>query len=282
MRNPTHDLPLLAELSVLLKRSLRLEERRDAGPGRAGAFPQLTITPDDGAPLSDGERKLLEEIAELIQRNNTLRNEFAAIDQRLRMVERENIELSMKNRALAEQSSRDALTGLFTRWYMVDKVEAEMNRALRCGTSVAVLMLDVDHLKQVNERFGTEAGDLVLQNIAQVLRDSCRVYDVPARYGGEEFCVMLPETKLDSTLTVAERLRRKIETTPIVTREGTISVTTSIGIASLESIPDEALLGASSLIERADRALFTAKDHGRNRVETWNGALASRAVLLEH
>lgn len=282
MRTPTHDSPLLNELSVLLNRNLRFHESGERGIGRSGSLPLLTITADDGAALGEGEQKLLEQIAELIQRNSTLRSEFAATEQRLRMVERENVELSMRNRALAEHSSRDALTGLFTRRYMVDKIEAEMNRALRCGTSVAILMLDVDHLEQVNQRFGSDAGDMVLQNIAQLLRDSCRVYDVPARYGGEEFCVMLPETRLDSIAAVAERLRRKIETTPIVTNGGTISVTTSVGIASLENIPDEALLGASSLIERADRALCKAKEKGRNRVETWNGALASRAVLPGH
>lgn len=278
MRNDPQASRILGELSTLFGRQLHIGERISAG--RTGA--RVEIAPRDGAPLAAPERRLLDEVAELLQRNSALRREYAALDQRLRFIERENAELRTQNRALAEQSSRDTLTGLFTRSYLVETLEAEMNRALRSGSSVAVLMLDIDNLNGINKRYGSEAGDLVIQNIAQVLRDSCRVYDVPARYGGEEFCLMLPESRVDSTATVAERLRRKIESTAIVTKEASISITSSIGIASLESIPDEALLGASSLLERADRALNIAKAQGKNRVETWSGAMALRGAEAAH
>jgi diguanylate cyclase (GGDEF)-like protein len=226
----------------------------------------------DGALFDAAERRLVQQMVDLIQRDSVMRADHAALDQRLRMVERENLDLSMKNRALADISSRDSLTGLFTRWYVLDKIEAEMNRALRHGSPMSLLMIDVDHFKQVNDSFGHQTGDMVLQHLGQLLRDSCRMYDVPGRYGGEEFCLMLPETRLENTLAVAERIRRRVESTPMGASDGTIRVTASIGIAALDNIPDEALMGAASLIERADRALYSAKDNGRNRIEFWNAA----------
>lgn len=275
MRTDPHALRILGELSTLLGRDLQFAN----GSTRSASAPRVEIAPGDGAALGTTERRLVNEIAELLQRNSSLRSEHAALDQRLRAVEQENMELRAKNRALSEQSSRDAMTGLFKRWYMVDTIEAEMNRALRSGSSVAVLMLDIDHLSRINAEHGSETGDLVIQRVAQLLRESCRGYDVPARFGGEEFCLMLPQTPLESTVRVAERLRAKIESAQIDGRNGSLSVTSSIGVASLENIPDEAVLGASSLIERAERALATAKTHGCNRVETWTAALASRRAL---
>ena len=97
---------------------------------------------------------------------------------------------------------RDTLTGLYNRWYVMEKIDSEMNRALRHGAPMSVLMLDLDHFKNVNDSFGHSVGDQVLKNVGQVLRESCRVYDVPGRYGGEEFCIVLPETRVGNTHTV--------------------------------------------------------------------------------
>ena len=121
-----------------------------------------------------------------------------------------NLDLSVKNRTLAEISARDSLTGLYNRWYVMEKIDSEMNRSLRHGSPVSVLMLDIDHFKRVNDAFGHTVGDQVLQSVGQVLRESCRVYDVPGRYGGEEFCVVLPETRIGNTTVVAERIRERL------------------------------------------------------------------------
>ena len=122
--------------------------------------------------------------------------------------------------------------------------------------------------------------------VGQVLRDSCRVYDMPGRYGGEELCLMLPETKVENTMHVAERIRRRVAATPISVQGGPVHVTTSIGVAGIENVPDEDVFNANSLIERADRALYTAKDRGRNRVETWSSMLSlqqrASALVVEH
>lgn len=232
--------------------------------------PPFAIRTADGSEFSESERELLSAIVEVLHRDQLSRSELQNLDQRLRLLERENAELMLKNRALAEASARDALTGLYNRRYVIDKIEAEMNRALRHGSPMAIMMLDLDRFKQINDSFGHPVGDQVLQSLGNFLRENCRIYDTPGRYGGEEFCLMLPDTRLENTLIVAERIRQRIESTPFVSGPITIHLTTSIGVAALESVPEEALFSAAALLERADRALYTAKDRGRNRVEIWS------------
>lgn len=229
----------------------------------------------DGRIFSEEEREFLKEIADLMLNDLVASDEATALEQRLRMLEKENVELSMKNRALAEISSRDALTGLFNRWYVLEKIEAEMNRCLRHGSPMSLLMLDIDHFRQINEAHGHAAGDQVLQTVGRLLREGCRIYDIPGRYGGEEFCLLLPETTMERTMTVAERLRQRVEETHVAAGDSMLRITASIGLAGLENVPDEAIFGATALVERADRAMGSAKNRGRNRVESWSaGAFA--------
>src|SRR5438552_8076494 len=162
------------------------------------------------------------------------------------------MDLLMRNRILSEVSARDSLTGLYNRWYVMEKIESEMNRSLRHGSPVAVLMIDIDHFKRVNDTWGHAVGDLVLKSVGQVLRDSCRVYDVPGRYGGEEFCVVLPETRVGSTTVVAERIRNRLANTSLAVGNSSVVVTASIGVAGMDSIESEGALSASALLERAD------------------------------
>jgi diguanylate cyclase (GGDEF)-like protein len=139
-------------------------------------------------------------------------------------------------------------------------------------------MLDIDHFKRVNDAFGHAAGDGVLRSVAQVLRDSCRVYDVPGRYGGEEFCVVLPETKTGNTTVVAERIRERMASSSFNVGADSVVVTASIGIAGIDSMEGEGIVSPSILIDRADRALYSAKHHGRNRVELWDVAMQGAAM----
>jgi two-component system, cell cycle response regulator len=109
------------------------------------------------------------------------------------------------------------------------------------------------------------------------------VYDVPGRYGGEEFCLILPDTKVGSTPTVAERIRGKLEETAMDVGESSLVVTASIGIAGLEAGEGDTVLSPSALIDRADRALYAAKRRGRNRVEMWDATLVdSRPAVTDH
>jgi two-component system cell cycle response regulator len=220
----------------------------------------VRIADEDGSSGSESVSALLNRISEL--------------ETSVTQLQRENLELIMKNRVLAEVSARDALTGLYNRWYVMEKIESEMNRSLRHGSPVALLMLDIDHFKRINDSFGHAAGDSVLKTFGQVLRESCRVYDVPGRYGGEEFCIVLPETRIGNTTAVAERIRQRLAQSRFDVGADRVVITASIGIAGMDADAGDGIVTAAALIDRADRALYSAKHHGRNRVEVWAGEAA--------
>jgi diguanylate cyclase (GGDEF)-like protein len=223
-------------------------------------------------PLLDDERAAVHDLMELVRRDGC-DERVRELEGRVAQLQHENIELIMKNRVLAEVSARDALTGLYNRWYVMEKIESEMNRSLRHGSPVALMMLDIDHFKRVNDSFGHAAGDSVLKSFGQVLRESCRVYDVPGRYGGEEFCIVLPETRVGNTTAVAERIRQRLAQSRFDVGGGSVAITASMGIAGMEA--DDGIVTSATLVERADRALYSAKNHGRNRIEVWATGLAA-------
>ena len=162
-----------------------------------------------------------------------------------------------------ELAITDALTGLHNRRYMETHMSGLVEQALSRGHPLAVLVLDIDHFKSINDAHGHDAGDEVLREFALRVRKSIRGIDLACRYGGEEFVVFMPETDLAAATAVAERLRRRIASEPFPIRERArgIDVTISIGIAALGADDD-----AASVIKRADQALYRAKHNGRNRV----------------
>lgn len=158
----------------------------------------------------------------------------------------------------------DPLTGLFNVRHFREALEMELERTERTLISTAVMMIDLDHFKQINDTHGHEAGNLVLKQTARLIRDTTRRLDIQCRYGGEEFVVILPTTELMLAAHVAERLRESIASTPVFLDEDTvIGVTASIGLA-LHSA--EQPTTASRLVEAADEQLYRAKSEGRNRV----------------
>ncbi|OAI53813.1 hypothetical protein AYO46_00215 [Betaproteobacteria bacterium SCGC AG-212-J23] len=163
-----------------------------------------------------------------------------------------------QNRELAALSRTDGLTRLPNHTAWLEAVEREFARAKREGSSMSVLMIDLDHFKATNDKHGHPAGDEVLRGVAEVLQEALRLHDVPGRYGGEEFGVLLPGSDLSAAEAIAERVRRKIEWASFA---GDVKATASIGCATL----DEKDLFAASLVARADRALYAAKAAGRNR-----------------
>ena len=277
---------ILPPLSVLLQKPLSLIDGRVPETANHFALPvnsrAMSVRSEDGSPFSDTERKFLHEVFELVRLADDSDARVRDVEEKLAAVQQDNLELVVRNRVLSEVSSRDALTGLFNRWYVMEKIDAEMNRAVRQGLPMSLLMLDVDHFKRINDSYGHAVGDEVLKAIGVVLRESCRVYDVPGRYGGEEFCVVLPGTRVVNTSHVAERIRRRLEGTEMTAGSESIVVTASIGIAGLESSLDEGAIEASTLVERADHALYSAKHLGRNRVETWNSSLNVHSEMTNH
>jgi diguanylate cyclase (GGDEF)-like protein len=159
----------------------------------------------------------------------------------------------------------DPLTGVANRRHFLELAHHEMERAKRYHHPLSLLMIDVDHFKQLNDTYGHLAGDQALQAIAARLRDNLRENDIIGRFGGEEFVVLLPETGLEQALHVAERLRGAIGAQPVATDEGEVGVSVSIGVASCECARQP--LSVEQLLERADDALYVAKRRGRNQIQ---------------
>jgi diguanylate cyclase (GGDEF)-like protein len=255
---------IVRSLSALLNQRLIIVDAASADADRSVALaPGLCVQLESASAAPRLEVESLIDFA----REREVRIED--LEGRLAALENANAELLRANSALAEISARDSLTGLYNRWYVMEKIDSEMNRSLRHGSPVSLIMLDIDHFKKVNDSFGHSAGDRVLQSVGQVLRDSCRIYDVPGRYGGEEFCIVLPETKVGNTTVVAERIRERLAARRFELGADSVVVTASMGIAGIDS-EGEAAVSPSTLIDRADQALYSAKHLGRNRVELWN------------
>jgi len=164
---------------------------------------------------------------------------------------------------MAELSTKDELTDLYNRRYFMEFAEREVSGAARYGHNLALCMLDLDNFKLVNDSHGHPAGDAVLRETARLLRESIRQYDLPCRYGGEEFAVIMPNTRLVDAEKFCERLRQKIEDTPVGYDSKEIRFTVSIGMAQFSPAADKSL---ADLIKRADNGLYAAKLQGRNRV----------------
>lgn len=158
-------------------------------------------------------------------------------------------------------ASTDGLTGLHNRRWLNDAFNRQMNRCERNGHPCSIVMLDIDHFKQMNDRFGHLAGDRILCTVAQVLLNMLRPTDLVARYGGEEFALCLPETPLKGAWVIADRLRKAISNTPTPFEEGKLlpAVNVSLGVAAMQ--PGQRL---ESLLSAADSALYRAKTNGRN------------------
>ena len=164
-----------------------------------------------------------------------------------------------KEQELLTLATTDALTGLHNRRSFLDMLQHQLKYS-QVNLPGVLLTLDIDHFKHVNDTYGHPVGDLVLQNVAQIMRDTLRQSDISARVGGEEFSVLLPKATLPQALQLAERIRERISATPTVTEADTIYVTISIGAALLYGHDEK------SVQEHADQALYQAKNSGRNRV----------------
>jgi diguanylate cyclase (GGDEF)-like protein len=159
-------------------------------------------------------------------------------------------------------ATRDALTGLMNRGHLGELLDREVLRHRRCGTRMSVVLLDIDHFKQVNDRFGHGCGDQVLRRFAEEAQRIVRGCDALGRWGGEEFLLLMPETGLDAACVGAERLRKLLQGLVFEAAGQVLNVTLSAGVAQIEGMES-----IEMLVERADRALYMAKDQGRNRVQ---------------
>jgi len=165
-----------------------------------------------------------------------------------------------------ELAVTDQLTGLHNRRYMTSQLDALVRRAAAGGDPVAVLVIDIDHFKKINDSFGHPVGDEVLREFAVRLASNVRAIDLPCRFGGEEFVVVMPDTSLDDARRIAERIRLHVAGSPFRVMNGAelLTVTISIGVAATIGAGDSPEL----LLKRADEAVYEAKSSGRNKVIT--------------
>ncbi len=165
---------------------------------------------------------------------------------------------------LIEMATTDSLTGLYNRRHFFELSRLEFERARRNGSPLVLLMIDIDYFKNINDTYGHQAGDAVLESLAAFGKACIRSVDVFGRIGGEEFAMLLPETILENGIAVAERLRDGLERMQIDVDGATASITVSIGVAcAVAGLPD-----FDEVVVRSDRALYKAKCDGRNRVAT--------------
>lgn len=156
----------------------------------------------------------------------------------------------------------DDLTQVYNRRHLTSQLRVETFRAKRNNRTLALLVCDIDHFKQVNDQYGHPIGDQVLQQFTQTLRKLLRESDWLARYGGEEFVAVLPEATLEQAAQIAERFREELNHKPLQTRAGPLNITASFGVAAFAPEKED----SDTLFSRADRALYHSKTTGRNKV----------------
>jgi len=210
---------------------------------------KLTEIRNLSSALSSMMVKMAAKRQALLQANNTLEQQVAI----------RTADLERANARLQELSHKDALTGIYNRRAADERLHAEFATVKRRSHRYAVLLMDIDRFKQINDRFGHETGDQVIQQVAKLLQQAIRESDFVARYGGEEFIVILPATEQQGAITMANKLCRLIAQQQFNTVG---QVTISIGVAS--SATDDT--DADAVVRKADVAMYDAKRAGRNRV----------------
>ena len=185
------------------------------------------------------------------------------LDLKNRELERTNQELEVANRKLRKLSITDGLTELFNHRHVHELLHEEFERSRRSGEPLAVVMIDLDRFKAVNDTYGHPTGDVILYETARIIRETAREIDMVGRYGGEEFIAILPNTAEDEASNFAERVRTGVEGYVFRDEANEVRMTASSGVASFPG-PDSDT--PEALLKRADEALYVAKESGRNRV----------------
>ena len=176
------------------------------------------------------------------------------------------------------RATHDPLTGISNRGMVLDALHKEHSRQVRQGGSFGIVLLDVDHFKSVNDTHGHLCGDRVLQEVVRRVASTVRPYDTVGRYGGEEFLIVVPSSDSANIFGLSERIRRAIESKPIATDSGEISVTVSLGLAVSSAIVP---VDPEVMLDTADKALYRGKEAGRNRSEMGISQTATLSAVSE-
>lgn len=173
--------------------------------------------------------------------------------------------IAINNAALVERSSTDMMTHLKLKYFFFNVLTDKLDSALANDKNVSVIMFDIDFFKRFNDTYGHACGDYVLQTVAKVIKSSVRSQDLAARYGGEEFTVLLNETRKEDAMTVADRIRSRIEQYDFNYENQHVKVTISVGVSTFDTVENPVTL-PKVLVDQADQALYVSKRSGRNRV----------------
>ncbi len=209
-------------------------------------------------------RERLQELDDIAQATEAFGAALGRVREHTTALENEIAERQLIQARLQALATTDDLTGLYNRRQFLAIAEQELERARRYKLPLALVMIDADHFKVINDRFGHHAGDLALQTLASVGRQLLREVDTLARIGGEEFALLLPQTGYPEALAAAERFRQAIEDAVVESDSGPVRFTISLGVASLDV---DRVQRIEQLMQLADAALYRAKENGRNRVE---------------
>ncbi|MGI9329161.1 MAG: EAL domain-containing protein [Gammaproteobacteria bacterium] len=218
----------------------------------------------NGAPILDGKGKprgalaTFDDVTDLQQKNEELQSS-------LQSLEKSKEEVAKQNQELQFLATRDPLTGCLNRRALFERFDRMFEHAQQGGEGLSCVMVDIDHFKNINDRYGHAAGDKVIQYVAESLDEICRDSDLLCRYGGEEFCMVFPGIDIDKAVSIADRLRLSIHDGFDARFTSSNGLTVSLGVAVFEPGIDT----PAELINRADKALYSAKSTGRNRVIRW-------------
>ena len=245
---------------VLEKREIVVIDDYSTWEGRMPIYDGIAIRSTMATPMIIGDRML----GTISVFKHTPEKNFSDEDQMLLNLFAQHAAIALENAALFEKSEHlariDEVSGLLNRRALKGMGDKEINRARRLNSPISVALLDMDNFKVINDRCGHLAGDHVIRFVASLCQKNLRDFDIVGRFGGDELLIIMPETNLESSRMPLERLRRTIETTPIIFREEVISVTVSIGINSAETvIPD-----FETMVKNADIGMYLAKKNGGN------------------
>jgi diguanylate cyclase (GGDEF)-like protein len=198
---------------------------------------------------------------ELKRTREELNNYVLRLEELNKQLSHKNVQLNEVMKNLHVNAMTDPLTGLANRRHMTEKIHEEINRFSRTERLFSLILADVDYFKKINDDFGHECGDYILKSVAETMRANIRKHDSLARWGGEEFLFLLPETNLEGSLIIAEKLRKIVEESKIFYEDNKINITMTFGVASFSQSN-----GMDGSIKKADIALYKGKERGRNCV----------------
>lgn len=269
---PNHHVYLILEgkLSIHLNTQETLEHTSLVAGECVGEISLVDGKPPSALVVAAEPTRVLsiphETVWSLVERSHEIAlNLLDILAGRMRSDHRALITSQHKKAQFEHQACIDALTGVHNRHWMVDAFPRALHRCALDKLPFAILIVDIDHFKRVNDTYGHLVGDIALKTVARCMAESFRPHDLLVRYGGEEFAALLPDTDMEGAKAVAERLRAKVAETVIHHEALSFQVTISIGIARTQH--EEKL---ETLISEADRALYRAKELGRNRVEVFS------------